>query len=250
MDDSDDRFLEVGRTLTEILYRHGLTDDASLLDVGCSVGRLPIALLTFTGYGGHYTGFDVTPKQVSWARRTLTPVSANLRFRHLDVRNARYNPRGAVEPDDVRFPAKAESQDMACLFSIFTHFYRNDIQVYLHELRRVLKPGGTVVASWFVYDDERYDAAVSSIYPMIHRLDEHTIYSDQDDPLRAIAFHEDLIRSMVETAGLELELIERGTWAGGPGPDFQDIVVLRRPPLTTLQRLRRRAGATRRRVLR
>ena len=192
----------------------------------------------------------MTPKQVSWARRKLAPVSPNLRFRHLDVHNDRYNPKGKIAPEDVTFPTRTESQDMACLFSIFTHFYRSDIQLYLHELHRVLKPGGTVVATWFVYDDARYDAAVDSAYPMVHRLDAHTIYNDPADPLRAIAFHEDLVRSMCATAGLTVQLIEHGTWAGGAGPDFQDIVVLRRPPLSLTQKLRRRAGAIKRRIVR
>jgi SAM-dependent methyltransferase len=135
-----------------------------------------------------------------------------------------------------------------------THFYADDIQLYLHELHRVLRPGGTVLATWFLYDDTTLERAVTtSGYPMTHRLDDTTIYNDADDPLRAIAFHERLVRQMVAAAGLTIVTIEHGTWNGGPGPEFQDVVLLRRPapPVpaagTLLVRARRVLGRLRRR---
>jgi SAM-dependent methyltransferase len=230
MGDSDERFVASGVQLASLLYRLGLEDDHEILDVGCSVGRLAIGLMAGTAFRGRYVGFDVMPEQVLWARRTLPTVAPNYRFRHVDVRNDRYNPNGEVEPTDLRFPARSGGFHMASLFSIFTHFYKEDIALYLRELRRVLRPGGTVVATWFLYDDDSYEAAVDSAYPMIHRLDDVTIYNDADDPLRAIAFHESAVREMVAAAGLELVDIEHGTWKGGPGPEFQDVVVLRKPP--------------------
>jgi len=231
MRDSDERFTEHGIQLAELVYRLGLQDDQELLDVGCGVGRLAVGLLAGTSFAGRYVGFDVMPKQVGWARRHLTPVAPNFRFRHVDVRNDRYNPTGTVDPRELRFPARTGGFHMATLFSIFTHFYKEDIELYLRELRRVLRPGGTVIASWFLYDDDNLDHVVSSgAYPMTHRLDDVTIYNDADDPLRAIAFHERHVREMIAAAGFELVAIEHGTWKGGPGPEFQDHLVLRQPP--------------------
>jgi SAM-dependent methyltransferase len=248
MGDSDERFVESGVQLARLLYRLGLEDDHELLDVGCSVGRLAIGLMAGTGFRGRYVGFDVMRDQVMWARQTLPAVAPGYRFRHVDVRNDRYNPSGTVEPADLRFPARSGGFHMASLFSIFTHFYKEDIAIYLRELRRVLRPGGTVVATWFLYDDDSYDAAVGSAYPMTHRLDDVTIYNDADDPLRAIAFHERAAREMVAAAGLEVALVEYGTWKGGAGPEFQDVVVLRKParpaapPPSFAARVRRKLG--------
>lgn len=250
MGDSDETFAASAVQLATLLYRLGLRDDHELLDVGCSVGRLAIGLMTGTGFEGRYVGFDVMRGRVKWASRNLTAHDDRYRFRYVDVRNDRYNPSGQVEPDDVRFPVRSNAFDMAALFSIFTHFYSRDIEVYLAELERALRPGGTVVATWFLFDDDTRSAAEGGAYPMTHRLDDVTIYNDPADPLRAIAFDERHVRSLVETAGLTLVDIEHGTWKGGPGPEFQDVVVLRKPearpePTTLRDRLARSIRARR-----
>ncbi|GGF42606.1 methyltransferase [Marmoricola endophyticus] len=229
MNESDERFLARADDLVRLIRRLGLQMDHELLDVGCSIGRLATGLLAGTDFRGRYVGFDVMPRHIRWARRHLAPIAEGYHFRHVDVRNDRYNPAGTVEPKDLVFPARSGGFHMATLFSIFTHFYKEDVDLYLRELRRVLRPGGRVVATWFLYDDDRYEAALTSVYPMTHRLDEVTIYNDADDPLRAIAFHEDHVRAQIAAAGLEIEKIEYGEWAGGAGPEFQDVVVLRRP---------------------
>jgi SAM-dependent methyltransferase len=248
MSDSDEKFLASGVQLATLLYRLGLEDDQEILDVGCSVGRLAIGLMAGTGFHGRYVGFDVMPRHVEWARQTLPKVAPNYHFRYVNVRNDRYNPKGDIEPADLRFPARSGGFHMASLFSIFTHFYKEDIALYLSELRRVLRPGGTVVATWFIYDESSYDAALHSVYPMTHRHDDVTIYNDAEDPLRAIAFHERAVREMIAEAGLELVAIEHGTWKGQPGPEFQDVVVLRKPrrapapPPSFTTRVRRKLG--------
>ena len=230
MQENDERFLEVGMQLARLLFRLGMKSTDDLLDVGCSVGRLPIALMTGTDFRGRYLGFDVMPKQIGWASDHLSPIAPNYEFIHIDVRNDRYNPTGTVAPTRARFPASDCTFDTACLFSIFTHFYASDIRLYLCELHRVLRPGGLIVATWLLYDDDRYDVAVNSpAYPMAYRLDDFTIYNDASHPLRAIAFHEALVHEMAASAGLEIIKVEHGTWAGGAGPEFQDVVLLRRP---------------------
>lgn len=229
MGDSDERFVENAVQLAHLVQRLGLRDTDEILDVGCSIGRLAVGLLAGTDFRGRYVGFDVMPKQVKWAKRNVQPVAENFFFRHVDVHNDRYNPNGTVQPKDLTFPARTGGFHMATLFSIFTHFYKEDVDLYLRELRRVLRPGGRVVATWFLYDEARMEAVMASQYPMTYRHDDVTIYNDAEDPLRAIAFDEAYVRRQIAGAGLEIERIEHGKWAGGEGPEFQDVVVLRRP---------------------
>lgn len=249
MQEDDDRLISTGVELAQLVLDRGLPIDGTLLDVGSCYGRLPLGLLAGTDYRGRYIGFDVLKKQVDWCKSTLTPFAPTYRFHHLNVHNDRYNPHGTVDPLSVRFPANIGTIDAISLFSIFTHFYRPDIEHYLSEFKRVLKPGGIAVTTWFVYDEARLPIiqSASSVYPMIHELDEYTRYNDLEDPLRAIAFDESLVRSMIEKAGLEVVTIDRGTWAGEPGTIFQDIIVMRRPGALK-DRVRARLGFVKRRV--
>jgi SAM-dependent methyltransferase len=116
------------------------------------------------------------------------------------------------------------------LFSVCTHLYREEIERYLLEIRRVLRPGGVAVTTWLLFDAARLPRVTSSAarYPMVHELDAVTRYADERDPLRAIAYDEGAVREMARVARLEIVAIERGTWAGEPGRVFQDLVVLRR----------------------
>ena len=98
MQDSDEQFVRSGVSLAQLLYRYGLKSDDALIDVGCSVGRLPVGLLAGTDFHGRYLGFDVMMRQVTWAAQNLTPVAPGFTFTHVDVRNDRYNPRGTVAP--------------------------------------------------------------------------------------------------------------------------------------------------------
>lgn len=235
MNEDDAGLIRIGDELAGILVEYGLTPDAAVLDVGCGYGRLALGILHSTDHRGEYLGFDILRRQIEWCRTTITPAFPRTRFVHLDVRNARYNPHGALDATEVTFPTPSAATDLCALFSVFTHLYRADIERYLGEIRRVLRPGGVAVTTWFLLDAARIPiaAAPGAMYPMIHVLDATTRYADATDPLRAIAYDEDAVRAMADAARLEVVAVERGTWAGEAGRTVQDIVVLRRRPTDT-----------------
>ena len=234
MGEKDDAaFLSTSLRLADLLLDRGLGPDDRLLDVGCGYGRLAIGLQT-RGYQGRYLGFDILERHVRWCIGHLRPDPERYLFRHLDVRNARYNPQGQVEPADVRFFGGSGTRDMVALFSVFTHFYEADIRSYLCEIERVLRPGGTAVVSWLLHSPERLDLVASeqASYPLVHRLDEHTLYGRTEDPLWAIGYDVDHVRTLVDQAGLAVESVTYGSWAGQPaepGGTFQDLVILTKP---------------------
>jgi SAM-dependent methyltransferase len=230
MGENDDQLLAAGRELAGYLLDRGLTPDMSVLDVGCGYGRLAIGLLDRVHYRGRYLGFDILKRQIAWCAATLTPHYPNLRFTHIDVRNDRYNPQGRVDPDHLRLPAASGSFDMCAMISVCTHLYRPQIERYLGEIERVLKPGGVAVTTWFLFDEARLPAAMAddAAYPMRHVLDADTRYTKEGEPLRAIAFHERAMAEMAAGAGLEIVSIEYGRWTGGEATHTQDIVLFRR----------------------
>ncbi len=236
MGENDEQLIQVGDELAGLLVAFGMTADSAVVDVGCGYGRLALGILHATDHRGPYLGFDILKPQIDWCRTAITPNFPKLRFEHFDIRNGRYNPGGMIEPTEASFPARSASTDVCALFSLCTHLYRPDIERYLDEIRRVLRPGGVAVTTWFLFDEARLPRATSAAatYPMIHVLDEVTRYTEEGNPLRAIAYEEGAVRAMVGAARLEVLAIDRGTWAGEPGRVFQDVVVLQRSASDTI----------------
>lgn len=131
----------------------GLTTDSALLDVGCGFGRLAVGVLDRVGPIRDYRGVDVSAAAVAWCQRHVGSRHSSFRFTRLDVRNERYNPGGDAITQAFRLPLADASFDIAYAYSVFSHMELADIERYLTELRRVLRPGGMVFVTLFVADD-------------------------------------------------------------------------------------------------
>jgi SAM-dependent methyltransferase len=227
MGESDEALIEVGDELAGLLVRYGLTEDASILDVGCGYGRLALGVLHSTNHRGPYLGFDVLGRHVEWCRANLGSTFPWMHFVHLDIRNERYNPTGVIEATRASFPADGASTDVIAMFSVFTHMYRPDVKRYLDEIGRVLRFGGVAITTWFLFDEDRLAQINSSesMFPMTYVLDEVTRHSEADNPLHAIAYEERAVLALAQAAGLEVFTAERGRWTGEPGRSLQDIIV-------------------------
>jgi SAM-dependent methyltransferase len=231
MGEDDATLIGIGVELAGLLAQHGLQPTSSVLDVGCGYGRLALGILHASDHRGPYLGFDILDRHVAWCREHITAAYPTFRFQRLDIRNERYNRNGTIDPTLAVFPADSGATDVCAVFSVFTHLYRPVVVRYLSEIRRVLRPGAIAVTTWLLFDEARLPAVISdrSTYPMRHTLDEATRYAAAEDPLRAIAFEEGLVQTLIRQAGLEVVVVERGTWAREPGRVFQDLVVMRRP---------------------
>jgi SAM-dependent methyltransferase len=146
-------FEQVGRRHAELIHAHtGLGPGSSVLDVGCGVGRIAVALIPLIGQDGRYEGFDVVPQAIRWCQTEITSRHPNVRFQVADVRNGRYNPRGRFAPEEYRFPFPDDSFEVVVATSLFTHLRPAETANYLRESRRVLRDGGKLYATWFLID--------------------------------------------------------------------------------------------------
>jgi SAM-dependent methyltransferase len=207
----------------------GLQPDEAVLDVGCGIGRMARPLTGYLSAAGSYDGFDVNRDGVGWCRRRYARRE-NFRFQVADLYNRRYNPHGAHAAADYRFPYDDESFDFAILTSVLTHLLESEADHYLAETARVLKPGGRVLATFFLLNEEsRRLIKEGSTSLAFLDPDDHVSVVDADVPEEAVAYDEGWVRERLATHGLEPGEIRFGSWCGRDEPtSFQDLVVASR----------------------
>lgn len=122
----------IGRLEKLLLLYAGLGRDDFLLDIGCGSGRLAVHLADWLR--GPYLGIDVVQALLDQAARLCK--RPDWRFERVS---------------GLSVPVDSGSVDMACAFSVFTHLRHEESYLYMQDVRRALKPGGTLVFSFLEF---------------------------------------------------------------------------------------------------
>ncbi len=222
-------FRKIGeRSLAHFVKFGGLRPDDRVLDVGCGVGRMAAPLTRYLSPDGSYEGFDIVPKEIEWCKRNIAPRFPNFRFQVADIQNKEYNPWGKVDASEYEFPYEDASFDFVILTSVFTHLLPEEVNNYLSEIRRVLKPGGRCFVTFFLLNDEslRLIGEEQNTISFDHNLGSYRI-KDKDTPENAVAYDEPYVYSLYKRYDLRIEEpVRYGSWSGRRGgADYQDILV-------------------------
>lgn len=226
-----EQFKQVGRIVGELLATHcALAPDNAVLDIGCGIGRIAIALTDALSSQGRYRGFDITPDAIAWCAAEITPRHPQFQFVLSDVFNSSYHPGGQLQPEQYMFPYETGMFDIAIATSVFTHLPSAAMRNYVKEMHRVLKPGGKVLATFFLLDAvaRRQVAQAQSTLNFTHALDGCMVI-DPAVPEKAVAFDLEEIQALVQHQGLRIDWMKLGGWSGRPieGPDYyQDLLIL------------------------
>jgi SAM-dependent methyltransferase len=139
-------YYAIGEAWAQVISNF-LPESPTVLDIGCSYGRLARFLLLNPGL--RYTGFDVDADAIAWCQREFKRIE-RLRFVHADLDSAfasTFAPSGRTSVRDYEFPVESESVDMAVAASLFTHLFEPEAVHYLEEIQRVLKNDATALIS-------------------------------------------------------------------------------------------------------
>jgi len=209
-----------------------LQSDDRVLDVGCGAGRMATQLTEYLSPRGSYDGIDVAPKGIKWCSTHITPKYPNFRFQVADVFSEGYNRKGRFRASEYRFPFGDNSFDFVFLTSVFTHMLPNDVEQYLRELQRVLKPGGRCLITWFMLNAES-EASMKqgkSSIDVSHPMGECRV-RNLEVPEEAVAHPEVKVLEYYRNAGLMVDpSIRYGSWCGRTSfLSFQDICIGRKP---------------------
>ena len=173
-------------------------------------------MTTYLEAPGTYDGFDVMAPAIHWCQRQITSRFPHFQFRHVDLFNGGYNPNGRLGAAEFAFPHPDDTFDLVLLASVCTHLLPTEVAHYLREAARVLRPGGRVLATFFLLNEQARDRMVKpgSLFHFAHQGPGY--YTTRPDrPEAAIAYDEQDVRQMLQQAGLELcEPIAYGNWWG------------------------------------
>jgi SAM-dependent methyltransferase len=209
-------FIELGR----------LKPTHRVLDIGCGIGRMAGPLTTYLSNGGTYEGFDIVKDGIDWCQTNITTRYPNFKFQVADIHNDHYNPSGRYLGTEYKFPFSDREFDFAFLTSVFTHMPTAEVEQYVHEIGRVLKPGGTCLATFFLINDEsrRLMTTPKSAHNIQHYAEGRYI-AYPDDPEICVGFDEVYVRELFRQHGMEIKIYP-GEWCGRDSfTSFQDIVL-------------------------
>lgn len=225
-------FRKQGLHFKQLLVDHaGLKPDAAILDVGCGIGRLAVALTGYLNANGRYDGFDIVKEGINWCTERIASQFPNFHFKHIDLKNDLYNLDTEESAQSFVFPYPDESFNCVVLISVFTHMMPDDVRNYLGQIYRVLKPGDKCLATFFLLNDEvrqRMESCKTD-FKFRHSFGSYSLM-DKKVKEANVAYEEAWLREQCDKQGLDIELLNFGYWTGenDKSLDFQDVVVLRK----------------------
>jgi ubiquinone/menaquinone biosynthesis C-methylase UbiE len=205
----------------------GLKPYHSVLDVGCGIGRMALPLTTFLNEKGSYDGFDIVKSGIDWCNRNIADKHPNFHFQYTGLYNQLYNTTDKVDASNFVFPYSDERFDFVFLTSVFTHMMAAEVEHYLNEIGRVMKPRATCLMSLFIVNCESEDLMIKQPTHMNFPINKgfYRLHSSQVDTAN-VAYDEEWLLEKLEKAGLKMDAIKYGEWCGRTSYfDYQDLLI-------------------------
>ncbi len=118
-----------------LLARYGITNQDSVLELGCGTGRLLISLGDFLRANGSYLGIDLIDQLVDFTSNRISEMKLDMqRFRVNRMQNE-------MDYPDAKF-------DFICAFSVYTHMEPEDIYNSMKALANCSKPTTTLFVTF------------------------------------------------------------------------------------------------------
>ncbi len=227
-----DFLVESNRRLEQFKKYCDLKPDSAFLDIGSGIGRVAIPLTEYLDENGRYEGFDVVKMGVDWCKKKITAKHPNFNFQYIPLMNDLYRSKG-MDATNFKFPYPDNSFDCCIANSVFTHMLPEEVDNYMGEIARVLKPNGKALLTYFIIDDLA-EANMNKHDGFKFPFDKgHYRLMDEKVQAANVAFMEDYFSNKLVKGNKLQELHRiRGFWSIGTrktkDDDFQDVVILGR----------------------
>jgi ubiquinone/menaquinone biosynthesis C-methylase UbiE len=200
----------------------------SILDVGCGCGLIALGLRNYLSKEGRYLGLDIHKPSISWCQRAIQDKYPHFTFELIDVHNVTYNPGGKHPAENYAFPVANASFDVVLLKSVFTHMRPAEVENYLREVARVLKPNGRCLATLFLFDADPTQEAKNGYTNLTFQFgDNDWRYEYKNSSDTAIAYSRRFTLNALAKQGLLLSRLLPGTWRNRQhGISYQDMLLI------------------------
>ena len=219
-------FLKQGDNYLKIFIKYGgLQPHHNVLDIGSGIGRMAIPIAGYIEETARYEGFDVMKVGVEWCQKNLTPLYPNFNFTHVPLKNDLYTNKGEAS-ENFTFPYNDNTFDFCFLTSVFTHMTDKQVENYLMEIKRVLKPKGRCLATFFILNESaKHDSNSEFQFPYDFG---HYRLMDEKVTSANVAYEQSYLEAFANKIGLTIKDFYFGFWSHQrkkDALDFQDIVV-------------------------
>ncbi len=206
----------------------GLKPNDKVLDVASGIGRKTLPLVTYLNSEGSYDGIDIVKAGIDWCNRKYSSRYSNFKFQQIDVYNQHYNPTGRQKASAYKFPFPDCHFDFVVLNSVFTHMLADEVENYLAEIARVLKPGGRSLITFFLLNAESLQLIESgrSTVNLRHEFGPALAIS-KEMPELALGYDLDFVTALYARNNLTInQPIRFGSWCGREQYlSYQDLVL-------------------------
>lgn len=195
-------FLVHARDFWMFVFTEKLADGGStIVDIGSGCGRWAHWLRDYNFRGrtftGRYIGVDIDAEAIAWCEKHYD--AERFRFHHSSHASVSYNQAGE-QTSHYTIPEPDHTVDLVVSNSLLTHVLETELENYIKESYRVLKPGGAIMHSHFNLD---YPPAT---YGTRHTF-RHTIGNAQvestEQPEAAVAYRTDYLFKVCRAVGFK-----------------------------------------------
>lgn len=151
----------------------------NVVDFGSGCGRLARRMMLQRDQPNQYLGVEIHKGMVQWCQKNLTPAATNFKFVRHNAFNINLNPKGLAHPKALPIDSPSGTASLVIAWSVFTHLLESQVYDYLSEMRRILRDGGLLLSTWFLFDKAEY--------PMMQNF-QNTLYINDSDPTNATIF--------------------------------------------------------------